>query len=108
MINKKNVLGKAPEELGIKDAIHTAIVSVRAAQAMEPGTKCNLNSDREAIPSSKGIGVADPFLKKTILRGQTFWMLLGQTEVPNVQHVWDHDIDFSPPTVEPKLNRTIK
>lgn len=30
MINKKNLLGKTPDELGAKDAIHVAIVAVRA------------------------------------------------------------------------------
>lgn len=109
MINKKNLLGKTPEELGTKDAIHTAIVSVRAGAPMEPGQKCGMNADREAVPNPKGCGVADPFRKKTILRGESFWMLLNQDEVPNVRHVWEHpSVDFTPPTVEAKLNRTIQ
>lgn len=36
MINKKNLLGKQPFELGVKDAIHTAIVSVRAGAGCCP------------------------------------------------------------------------
>lgn len=108
MINKKNVLGKTPQELGDKDAIHVAIVAVRAGRLIEPGQKCELNKDREAIPSNKGVGVADPFLKTNIMRGQTFWLLLNQDAVPNVRHVWEHpDVDFSPPTTSPTQNYTI-
>jgi len=109
VINKKNVLGKTPEELGDKDAIHVAIVAVRANRAIEPGAKCSLNADREAIPDHKGIGVADPFRKKTILRGETFWLLMAQDSIPNVQHHWEHPtIDFSPPTVPAQKNRYIQ
>lgn len=109
MINKKNLLGKTPEALGIKDAIHTAIVSVRAASPIKPGEKCGLNDKREAIPQVKGPGVADPFRKKIIVTGEAFWMILAQDEIPNVQHVWEHpDIDFSPPSNEVELNESLK
>ena len=109
MINKRNLLGKVPEELGTKDAIHAAIVSVRAASLIKPGTRCGLNANREAIPAENGCGVADPFRKEAITRGQYFWLLLCQDEIPNVQHVWQHpEIDFAPPTVEVKLNSTLK
>lgn len=109
MINKKNLLGKAPIELGDKDAIHVGIVSVRAGAAITPGAKCKLNADREAISDEKGIGVADPFLKKIIMKGQSFWLLLNQDEISSVRHDWDHPtVDFSPPTIEVKRNPYIQ
>lgn len=109
MINKKNLLGKTPDELGTKDAIHTAIVAVRAGEAIKPGQRCGLNKEREAVMNSKGCGVADPFLKSNIMRGEAFWLLLAQDEVPNVQHVWEHpDVDFSPPKTEIKRNKTLQ
>ncbi len=110
MINKKNVLGKVPHNLGDKDAIHVAIVAVRAAQLITPGQKCSLNKDREAVPDNKnGIGVADPFVKSNIKRGQEFWLLLNQDEVPNVKHVWEHpNVDFSPPIKNKSMNQCIK
>lgn len=108
IINKKNLLGKTPDQLGLKDAIHTAIVSVRAGCLIEPGQRCGLDANREAVPNSKGCGVADPFLRKSIMRGQSFWLILCQDEVPNVQHVWEHpSVDFTPPTTPPSRNRTI-
>jgi hypothetical protein len=109
MINKKNLLGKTPHELGTKDAIHTAIVAVRAAQLIKPGQRCGLNEFNEAIPSDKGPGVADPFLRAKITTGQVFWLLLGLDEVPNVRHVWEHPtVKFDLPTRETQRNRTIE
>ena len=106
MINKKNVLGKRPAELGVKDAIHVAIVSMRAAKPIMPGERCGLNECREAIPDKKGPGVADPFLKSPITTGDSFWLLLAQNEVPNVSHVWEHpSIDFSTPASAAKRNQ---
>lgn len=108
MINKKNLLGKTPETLGVKDAIHTAIVSVRAACRIEPGATCDINKDGEAVPSSKGCGIADPWLKE-INTGDNLWLILNQDEVPNVQHVWEHPKHtFAPPTREIKYNSYLK
>jgi hypothetical protein len=108
VINKKNLLGKEPELLGIKDAIHTAIVSVRAGCLIRPGQRCKIDKNREAVPDSSGYGVADPFLKGNVQRGKAFWLILNQDEVPNVQHVWEHpSVDFEPPTAPASTNRTI-
>lgn len=108
MINKKNLLGKAPAELGTKDAIHVAIVAVRAASPIKPGQRCGINENHEAIPKTKGPGVADPFLKKPVATGEPFWMVMDLSEVPNVTHHWDHPtLDFSPPVTEPKYDTVI-
>lgn len=108
MINKKNLLGKEPYDLGDKDAIHVAIVAVRAGLPIRPGQRCKLNEYGEAVPGD-GPGVADPFLMKTILCGQSFWLLMGQAEIPNVVHVWEHpDIKFDKPTREAIRNKYIE
>lgn len=111
MINKKNLLGKTPQELGDKDAIHVAIAAVRAAYMLMPGQHITLNDEREAVAASakQSHGVADPFRKDPILRGDVFWMLLSQDQVPNVQHVWEHPkLDFSPPKKPPSRNSTLE
>lgn len=105
-INKKNELGKRPLDLGRKDAIHVAIVSVRAASVIQPGERIGLNEFNEAVPDEKGPGVADPFLKKEVTVGQNLWLLLDVDEVPNVSHVWEHpSINFAPPTREIVYNK---
>jgi hypothetical protein len=104
VINKKNLLGKAPLELADKDAIHVAIVSVRAGAPVKPGERCKLNEFNEAVPGD-GPGIADPFLKKPITTGDSFWLLLDLAEVPNVRHQWEHPTyAFAPPTREKKRN----
>ncbi len=109
MINKKNLLGKTPDDLGTKDAIHVAIVAVCAAKPIKPGQRCGLNKDRLAVPDEKGCGVADPFLTQGIGTGQTFWFLLNQCEVPNVAHVWEHPtVDFAAPTVTVARNKWLQ
>lgn len=108
MINKKNVLGKTPVAVGDKDAIHVAIFAVRAGRVIEPGQRCGLNEHREAVPNDKGCGVADPFMRDNAVVGDVFWLLLDQTEVPNVQHHWEHPtISFAPPDRDPPKNKTI-
>lgn len=108
MINKKNVLGKVPSEVGIKDAVHVAIVAVRAGSPVKPGERVAMNQYNEAVPSHKGPGLADPFRESTIPVGECFWLLLGQSEVPNVQHTWEHPvISFAPPTRPVAQNKTL-
>lgn len=108
MINKKNELGKVPFELGTKDAVHVAIVSVRAGRAIKPGSPCTMDDKGEAIPSATGVGIADPFRKTGIARGEAFWLILNQDAVPNVRHVWEHEkFTFEAPSGELVKNRDI-
>ena len=90
MINKQNLLGKTPDEIGTKDAIHVAIVSVRAGGHIARGHRFKMNEFNEAVADSNGFAVVDPFRKSDVARGDVFWGLLDQREVPNVRHVWDH------------------
>jgi hypothetical protein len=109
VINKKNLLHLPPDDIAIKDAIHVAIVSVRAAQLIEPGQRCGLNQYNEAVPDSKGPGVANPFAKQRYVRGEVLWLLMDQKEIPNVQHMWAHPtIAFDAPTRLVKGNSTIE
>lgn len=106
MINKKNVLGKEPPAVGVKDAVHVAIVAVRAGHALNPGDRIGLNSFNEAVRDNKGPGVVDTALKTRVMVGDVFWMLLDQEEVPNVAHHWEHPtVKFEPPTREVVLNQ---
>ncbi len=107
MINKKQFLGHKPVELGQKDAVHVAIVSVRAAQYIQPGQRCKLNEFGEAIPGN-GPGIADPFVKE-INRGEYFWLLLNPTEVENISHMWEHpSVTFEVPKREAQYNKYLE
>ena len=110
-INKKTMLGKVPIELGIKDAVHTAIVSLRAGSPLNPGQRITLNEEREAVAGTENnsFGIADPFRTETILRGESFWGVMNMEDIPNVRHDWDHpQHTFEPPSLSVKRNQYIE
>lgn len=113
MINRKKFLGKVPELLGDKDAVHAPIVAVRAANYLEVGCRVKLNKHNEAIKGSDRdyLGVVDPFLDKDVRRGGLFWMVVRPDKVGEVSHTWVHEnvkVNFEAPTRPVQLNETIK
>jgi hypothetical protein len=99
-INKQITLGRKPEEVGVKDAIHVAIVSCRAGEYLTSSEKVTLNEHREAVApqgGAKHIGIVDPFLKGSLAKGDTFWMVMIPKQDQVVRHVWEHALDFSAP-----------
>ncbi len=109
-INKKNFLATKPTELGQKDAIHVAIVSVRAGKSMAPGQHFTMK-DGEAVPANPkdSVGVVSPFLRSNVMRGDSFWGLLKMDEIESVKHVWDHpQFSFEAPKTEPSRNKYIE
>jgi len=109
MINKKKFLGKNPDDVGIKDAIHVAIVSVIAGSAIKTGSRVKLNNDGHAVSTygREGFGVADPFVG-TVARGDRFWVLVDPDKVDTVNHTWELNIQFPTTVPEVKKNRTIQ
>jgi hypothetical protein len=112
-INKKRTLGVKPDEAGVKDAIHVAIVSVVAGAALQAGQGFELNEHRHAVPArgrnKKTLtGVVDPFGDALISRGEVFWGLINPDHVERVEHHWNTEVDFSAPSVPVQQNSTIK
>jgi hypothetical protein len=111
MINKKKTLGKYPNILGERDAIHVPIVSVRAGSPLTPGQKCCINEYGEAVKQDlhnrlKTVGIVDPFLKFDVITGENFWLLVDSKAIPSVVHYWEHpDINFSVPTRDVEENK---
>ena len=109
-INKKNLLGKDPIDVGIKDAVHVAIVSLVAGSAIPCGCRIKLNCDGQAITArdsdKDSFGVASPWSGR-IARGSRFWALMDPDSVAAVEHTWDSDIDFSKKPKPVTENRTI-
>lgn len=90
MINKRNVLGKEPLNLGDKDAVHVAIVAVKACQAIKRGSGCSINQDGYAESGGDVVGYADPYRASDIEAGEVFWLLVKQQDIPSVKHTWEH------------------
>jgi hypothetical protein len=105
VINKRDLLSQPPIALGLKDAVHVAIASVRAAHRLSPGQKCSMNEHNEAIADRKGVGIVSPFIEGDIERGDSFWLLLYGKEIPKVEHHWEHPkFSFEAPKREIQLN----
>lgn len=65
-----------------------------------------MNEFNEAVSDSNGFAAVDPFRKSDVTRGDVFWGLLDQREVPNVRHEWDHpEINEFIPARETQKNR---
>lgn len=77
-----------------RDAVHIAVVPVRATYGIDPGQRIGVTPDGlEAdadCDASQYVGIADPFLGSRIKRGQTFWLFLFQGSVHTLRHEWTH------------------
>jgi hypothetical protein len=85
-----NDIGKILNGTERRDAIHVAIVPVRAGYNLEPGQKIGIDSDGEASPTVKKIGVVDPMLESGPNRGDWFYMWMFPDEVKDLRHEWSH------------------
>jgi hypothetical protein len=111
MMNKKNLLGRTPTALGMKDALHVAVVSLRAAYNLSVGSRISLNEHGEAVcngDEKDTFGIVNPYRKTDVVRGEWFWCMMDFGDIPKVKHVWDHPtVSFEPPTREVELNETL-
>lgn len=79
-----------------RDAIHIAVAPVEAVEALQPGDCITLVEDpgntghmlvKKAI---HGLGIADPFLSRTIDPGDRFYMFLHPGSISSLRHEWSH------------------
>lgn len=104
-INKRRLLGKEPEAIGLKDAVHTPIISVVAQHGLRPGEYVLITDDGVARRATQktGVGVVDPFHKGNVKAGEIFWVLVNPNLVSEVRHEWDlEEIDTKIKYVKPK------
>lgn len=94
-----NPLGKTPEILAKRDAVHIAITPVTISGFVSPGEKVvwadkSQNTVKKA-EKEKPIGVIDPFLKYNLYPGSTAYLCLYPNEVTGMTHSWEHP-EFEP------------
>lgn len=88
-------LGTIPTGDEGRDAVHTAIVPVRAAERLMRGTPVKLTPDGKALPclAREAIGVVDPFRadgERAVPEGDWFWLCMYPKTITGLRHVWDH------------------
>lgn len=85
-------IGQRPDETGVKDAVHVAVISVVAGVDMEPGTRCGvLNGVANTIHEATGI--IDPFVEGMVNMGEIVLFLIDPKRVSGLRHEWSSD-DF--------------
>lgn len=82
-------LGQIITDAQQKDAVHIAVAPVNAAETLNPGDHVGVR-DGKAYEKSKHIGVVDPFLKRPVVIGETFWLFLYPSTVTGLRHEWQH------------------
>ena len=83
--------GKLTHHTGIKDAIHIACISVKAAHYMYPCATVTVDENMVARNAKLGaIGIVDPFLRTRINEGDTFWVFLFPGTITSLRHEWEH------------------
>ena len=82
-------LGNLIEGEQHRDAIHVAVIPMKANELLRPGQRVGLIGDG-AGPSDKCVGIVDPFLTDVVAKGATFWLLLLPDTVTGMRHHWEH------------------
>ena len=80
----------SPENYGKCDAVHVAVAAVEAKETLKPGDHVNLSADGKAVKHGKSIGIVDPFLKRTVLKGDRFWLYVYPGSITSLEHKWTH------------------
>jgi hypothetical protein len=81
------------EMMGVRDAVHVAVMAVKASCDLEAGEDVTLDKDGMAVPAGKyttGIGIVDPFIVWTVRKDAIFWLFLRPRTAVNLRHNWMH------------------
>jgi hypothetical protein len=78
-------LGTIIDENEKRDAIHLAVCPVVAKEKLHPGQDVGADGT-----TKEPVGIVDPFLKKDVLPGQYFWLVIYPRQINSLRHVWSH------------------
>lgn len=102
-----------PDDVGGRDAVHVAVIAVRAATALSPGQRVGVERkpDGEYVArvgsgTTEAIGIVDPFLDANLKEGERFWLYLYPRSITSLAHRWTHpafadnaaNTQYSPPS----------
>jgi hypothetical protein len=94
-------LGEIPNEKGIRDALHIAVISLPAGEFLEPGDWVRIyNGMVVGCDKDESIGVVDPF-RRYVSKNELVWVCLNPNTVTSVHHYWEHP-EFSEDKLVPK------
>lgn len=75
-----------------RDAVHMAIAPVVAAERLTAATHVGFVGESNEVGQSVDnlIGIVDPFLKRQVQKGETFWLFLYPGSIVSLRHEWEH------------------
>lgn len=79
-----------PTREAFSDACHMAITPLIAGENILPGEHLGLNAKGEGTTEAVAVGIADPFLRHHILKGERFWLFLYPGSITSLRHCWTH------------------
>lgn len=82
-------LGQTPETLGIRDAVHVAMIAVEAGEKLKAGQRVGVENG-VAHSGLISVGIVDPFLTGSVTKGSAFWLVLFPNTVRGMRHHWSH------------------
>lgn len=97
-MSNETKLGTKPNGNEGKDAVHIAIIPIRAAERVFSGMEVFINKDGEAnrcLSNEMAVGIVDPFLNKKddmVEKGSYFWLCLFPKTVTSLRHEWEHPL----------------
>ncbi len=83
-----------------RDAIHLAVEPIEAAEDLLPGLHVGIVEGKASRYGSKHVGIVDPFLLRTVKKGERFWLIVYPRQITSLRHVWEHP-DFAPSEFAP-------
>lgn len=86
------LLGKVlPDEVTARDAIHFAVIPVKAGCRLSPGQNVGKLSDGRFGPAApNNIGIVDPFIQGRISEDENFYLFLYPNTITALAHHWEH------------------
>lgn len=72
-----------------RDAIHLAVEPVVAAEVLLPGQDVGF-VEGGVGRSDKPVGIVDPFIRRSVLKGERFWLVVYPRQITSLRHVWTH------------------
>lgn len=97
-------LGTVIDETQKRDAIHLAVVPVKAITRVYPGQHVTAIGDPSPVFKSELVGIVDPFLTEPVFPDQWFWLVIYPRKITSLRHVWSHpSFPEEVKVIEPKM-----
>jgi len=91
-VDTQEKIGKLIDGTEKRDAVHVAVVPAVAAVALDPGEHVGpvRSGTDEFTNMAAPIGIVDPYLTKTVVPGERFYVFMYPMTVVNLRHDWSH------------------